>query len=168
MKKNVKNFIGAAAGIAVIVIFFWYGQQTLITTKEPNMVLGQETVSEDKFMSTDDSGLRVADMVIGTGKELTEGDYVSVHFVAKLSDGKEFDSSLAREPISFIYGAKQVILGVELGMKGMKVGGVRRLIVPPELAYGASGVKSEEQTIVPENETLTVDIQLVSIGEPAE
>jgi FKBP-type peptidyl-prolyl cis-trans isomerase len=105
------------------------------------------------------SGLQIIDIKIGTGDEAQKGQTVSVHYTGWLADGTKFDSSLDRgQPLSFILGGGQMIPGFDEGVVGMKVGGERRLIIPPDLAYGAQGRPPK----IPANAELTFDIQLVS------
>ena len=104
------------------------------------------------------SGLQIIDTVVGTGAEVQPGDTVTVQYTGYLDDGTIIDSPDTHGgPISVLLGG--VIQGWGEGVPGMKVGGERRLIIPPELAYGAAGYR---QTIPP-NATLTFDIELISI-----
>jgi FKBP-type peptidyl-prolyl cis-trans isomerase len=106
------------------------------------------------------SGLKIIDTKIGSGDEAQNGKTVSVHYTGWLADGTKFDSSLDRgQPLSFVLGAGQMIPGFDEGVAGMKVGGERRLIIPPNLAYGAQGRPPQ----IPANAELTFDIQLVSV-----
>jgi len=101
------------------------------------------------------SGLRYVDMIAGTGDPIPEGATVTVHYVGQLSDGTQFDSSRRRgEPITVPLG--EVIAGWKEGIPGMRVGGRRRLIIPPSLAYGRAGVKD----IIPPDATLVFDIEV--------
>lgn len=102
------------------------------------------------------------DVIVGTGAEAKDGDQVSVRYVGVLySNGKEFDSSWKRnEPFQFTIGAGNVIQGWDQGVIGMKVGGRRRLIIPPDLAYGAQGQPPD----IPANATLVFDIDLKKVG----
>jgi FKBP-type peptidyl-prolyl cis-trans isomerase FkpA len=103
--------------------------------------------------------LVIEDLVVGTGATAAVGDTVSVHYVGTLTNGTKFDSSYDRgQPFSFRIGAGQVIAGWEQGVPGMKVGGKRRLTIPPSLAYGNQAVGS-----IPANSTLVFDIELISI-----
>jgi peptidylprolyl isomerase len=114
---------------------------------------------EPKFMTTT-SGLKYADVKVGTGDEAKKGDKVEVHYTGTLPDGKKFDSSLDRkEPFSFTVGAGMVIKGWDEGIAGMKVGGKRKLIIPPDLAYGNRAIGG----VIPANATLHFDVELVSI-----
>lgn len=104
----------------------------------------------------------VKDLKTGDGAEAKSGDQVSVQYVGVLySDGKQFDSSWDRgQPFSFQLGSGQVIPGWDQGVAGMKVGGRRQLIIPPNLAYGAQG----QPPTIPANATLVFVIDLVSVG----
>src|SRR5438309_11611909 len=87
-----------------------------------------------------ESGLKYADLKVGTGDEAKKGDNVEVHYTGWLKDGKKFDSSKDRgQPFPFRIGAGDVIKGWDEGVQGMKVGGTRKLIIPPDLAYGKRG-----------------------------
>src|SRR5262245_3930476 len=89
---------------------------------------------------TTKSGLKYEDLKEGTGKEAKAGDTVDVHYTGWLKDGKKFDSSVDRgKPFSFKLGAGMVIKGWDEGVAGMKVGGKRKLTIPPDLGYGAKG-----------------------------
>lgn len=104
--------------------------------------------------------LQIVDLTVGTGQEVHTGDLVSVHYTGALADGTVFDSSRPRgKPLQFRIGAKQVIPGFERGVVGMKVGGVRRLTIPPELGYGNKGVPP----VIPPKATLTFEVELISI-----
>lgn len=109
------------------------------------------------------------DVKIGDGAEATPGSIVSILYVGMLQDGTVFDSSANNnnEPLVFQLGAEGIIPGFQIGVNGMKVGGERRIAIPPELAYGVNGVKDATgNTVIPPNATLVFDIQLVKV-EPA-
>jgi FKBP-type peptidyl-prolyl cis-trans isomerase len=104
--------------------------------------------------------LKISDQVLGTGAEAVAGRRVSVHYTGRLLTGRQFDSSRERgQPFSFTLGAGQVIKGWELGVAGMKVGGKRRLVIPPHLAYGESGAGG----LIPPNATLVFDVELLEV-----
>ena len=106
------------------------------------------------------SGLEIEELVAGTGAEAKRGQSVSVHYVGMLTSGKTFDSSRDRgEPLEFSLGAGQVIRGWDEGVAGMKVGGMRKLTIPPELAYGPLGYPP----VIPPNSTLVFEVELVDI-----
>jgi peptidylprolyl isomerase len=106
--------------------------------------------------------LEVQDLEEGSGAEAKSGDKVTVQYVGVGFDsGKEFDASWNRgEPFSFTLGASEVIPGWDQGVEGMKVGGRRELIIPPELAYGETG----SPPVIGPNETLVFVIDLLEVG----
>lgn len=96
----------------------------------------------------------------GTGPEAKEGDTVSVHYTGYLADGSKFDSSVDRgQPFEFTLGEGKVIKGWEIGVKGMKKGEVRKLIIPPQYAYGEAGFPG----VIPGNATLAFEVELLEI-----
>lgn len=106
------------------------------------------------------SQLVAEDLVVGTGATAVAGDTVTVHYVGTFTNGAKFDSSYDRgQPFSFRLGAGQVIAGWDQGLTGMKVGGRRRLVIPPALAYGSSGWGS-----IPPNATLVFEVELLAIA----
>jgi FKBP-type peptidyl-prolyl cis-trans isomerase len=109
------------------------------------------------------SGLVKEDVVIGTGRAAHAGDDIVVHYVGKLDDGRQFDSSRARQdPLDFALGAGDVIKGWDEGIAGMKVGGRRKLHIPARLAYGEHGLAG----IIPPGATLLFEIELLEILGP--
>ncbi|NWG31745.1 MAG: FKBP-type peptidyl-prolyl cis-trans isomerase [Rhodocyclaceae bacterium] len=112
-------------------------------------------------MSTTPSGLIIEDLVAGSGDEAVAGKYVTVHYTGWLTDGRKFDSSKDRnEPFEFPLGAGHVIRGWDEGVQGMKVGGTRRLTIPPQLGYGARGAGG----VIPPNATLVFEVELLGVG----
>ena len=109
---------------------------------------------------TTPSGLRITDLVIGDGAEAIAGQTVSVNYRGTLANGTEFDSSYGRGPFSFPLGGGRVIQGWDEGVAGMKVGGKRKLVIPPDLAYGDRGAGG----VIPPNATLTFEVELLRIG----
>jgi peptidylprolyl isomerase len=106
--------------------------------------------------------LKVADLAVGDGPEATRGQRVAVHYVGVAwSTGQQFDASWDRgEPLRFRLGAGEVIPGWDQGVDGMRVGGRRRLTIPPALAYGSRGVGG----VIKPDETLVFVVDLVSVG----
>lgn len=104
--------------------------------------------------------LQKEDLVVGQGVEAVAGKAVSVHYTGWLTDGKKFDSSLDRnDPFEFRLGAGQVIQGWDQGVVGMKVGGKRKLTVPPELGYGTRGFPGA----IPPSSTLVFEVELLDV-----
>jgi len=113
-------------------------------------------------LRTTKSGLKLQDLKLGTGAEARPGSNVRVHYVGTLADGKKFDSSRDRgQPFDFALGSGMVIKGWDEGVTGMKVGGKRKLVIPPELGYGARGVPPT----VPPNATMIFEVELLSIAK---
>ncbi len=106
------------------------------------------------------SGLVYEDIVVGSGTMADPGLTATVHYTGWLTDGTKFDSSLDRgQPFKFQIGAGQVIRGWDEGVKGMRVGGKRRLTIPPDLGYGAQGAGG----VIPPNATLVFEVQLLGV-----
>lgn len=119
----------------------------------------KEEKKDEKVIKTD-SGLQYVDLKEGTGERARAGDTVEVHYTGWLKDGTKFDSSKDRgEPFSFRLGSRQVIKGWDEGVAGMRVGGKRKLIIPPELGYGARGAGR----VIPPNAELTFEVELLRI-----
>jgi FKBP-type peptidyl-prolyl cis-trans isomerase len=115
---------------------------------------------KDSKVVTTDSGLKYEDLKEGTGDAAKKGDTVEVHYTGWLKDGTKFDSSLDRkQPFSFKLGAGEVIKGWDEGVAGMKVGGKRKLIIPPELGYGKKGAGKA----IPPDSELTFEVELLKI-----
>ncbi|MFI5251501.1 MAG: FKBP-type peptidyl-prolyl cis-trans isomerase [Bacteroidota bacterium] len=107
------------------------------------------------------SGLEYIDIIAGAGASPLKGQKVTVHYTGYLTDGKKFDSSVDRaQPFSFTIGVGQVIRGWDEGVLTMKIGGKRKLIIPPELGYGEEGAGNG---LIPANATLIFDVQLLDI-----
>ena len=106
------------------------------------------------------SGLKIIDLVVGTGDVASSGQTVAVHYRGTLEDGTQFDASYDRgTPFEFPLGAGRVIKGWDEGVQGMKVGGQRKLVIPPDLGYGSRGAGR----VIPPNATLIFEVELLGI-----
>jgi peptidylprolyl isomerase len=117
------------------------------------------TVDESQYTVTE-QGLKYVDLVAGDGPEVRNGQLVVVQYTGWLEDGAKFDSSIdGGEPFTFNLGMGQVIPGWDLGLRGMKVGATRQLVIPPQLAYGESGAGG----VIPPNATLIFEVELLEV-----
>jgi len=183
MKKDIFGISFALLGLVIVVLVLMAlnghravapGNQPLTNTgsiKERDTTYTKEvsvdmsnanaiTITNTNNMNTPPSGLQIQDIKIGTGRAVKKGDTIRVHYIGTLLNGTKFDSSYDRgEPFETQIGVGQVIKGWDEGMIGMKVGGKRKLIIPPELGYGATGAG----TTIPPNSTLVFEVELMGI-----
>jgi peptidylprolyl isomerase len=123
-------------------------------TKLPGAEMGSAKIEKTA------SGLQYADLVVGKGSPPDAGQTVVVHYIGWLTDGKKFDSSVDRgQPFDFPLGQGHVIKGWDEGVAGMRIGGKRKLIIPPDLGYGARGAGG----VIPPNATLVFDVELLDV-----
>jgi FKBP-type peptidyl-prolyl cis-trans isomerase len=128
----------------------------LLSRPDPDS--GQKTRMSATVSAT---GLTIEDTRLGLGAIVAAGQTVNVHYTGWLAGGRKFDSSRERdEAFEFELDAGEVIAGWDEGVQGMKVGGLRRLVVPPHLGYGEQGAGSS----VPPNSTLVFDVELLSVA----
>jgi FKBP-type peptidyl-prolyl cis-trans isomerase len=140
-KSNTWSIIILCAALAIIGVVVWKYFSSA----------GSET--------TTGSGLKYVDEVVGTGESPSPGKSVTVHYTGRLENGTKFDSSVDRgQPFEFIIGVGQVIKGWDEGVMTMKVGGKRKLIVPPDLGYGA-----DSPDPIPPNSTLIFEVELLGV-----
>ena len=149
----MKTAIAVGAGLAVLALF--------IVFKKPFMNTGLTTASTASAGAAA-SQLLSQDETQGTGDGAQLGDTLTVNYTGKLQDGTVFDTSVGKRPIQFVLGAGQVIPGWDQGLQGMKAGGKRLLVIPPDLAYGASGYGP-----IPGNSTLIFEVDLLAITPAA-
>lgn len=166
MKKISKaQWIAVGVGVLVIVVFFTSGQTVLSLFMSTDRSTQQADKKVDKnnnlnMETPPTSGkLEIQDIVVGTGLTAESGKYATVNYIGAFTDGRKFDSSYdSGRPINFQIGSGELIPGFDKGIIGMKVGGKRRLIIPPDLAYGKDGYGP-----IPPNTTLIFEIDLVEI-----
>jgi peptidylprolyl isomerase len=132
------------------------------TTSTPAIINQQEQASSGANMgdvTTTADGLQIQDLTVGTGQEAKSGDTVTVNYLGTLTNGTKFDSSYDRnQPFTTQIGVGQVIKGWDEGIVGMKVGGKRKLIIPPSLGYGSQAMGS-----IPPNSTLIFGVELLNV-----
>ncbi len=146
--------------ILYFIIFFSFAISAC--TKKENPQMNSNTANLGSIVTSPGAGmdLKIEEPKIGTGAEASSGKTVTVHYTGWLTDGKKFDSSLDRkEPFKFMLGSGQVIPGWDKGVAGMKVGGKRKLTIPPQLAYGDRGAGG----VIPPAATLVFEIELLNV-----
>lgn len=126
----------------------------------PLFILFNGCSSDKEQTVTTPSGLKYIDEVIGTGPSPEKGKQITVHYTGMLEDGKKFDSSRDRNsPLTFTIGIGQVIKGWDEGIMSMKVGGKRKLTIPPDLGYGQRGAPPA----IPPGATLIFEVELLGV-----
>lgn len=171
MAKNFFVILFTVILTGVAVWIFVQKNQTINTESNILQVAGLNSPSPSSAEKQDEkniqtanqsvklaNGLEVQDLVIGPGPEVHSGDIAAVNYVGTLTSGQKFDSSYDRgQAFVIMLGAGKVIKGWDLGIPGMKIGGKRKLIIPPELGYGVQGVEG----IIPPNSTLIFEVELL-------
>ncbi len=151
--KTLLISIGVIAVVILIVVFIFSGSKQTSSNESMN--------GQNEETRTTQDGLRITDEVVGTGAEAAVGKVVTVHYTGTFTNGTKFDSSVDRGmPFSFLLGAGQVIKGWDEGVQGMKVGGKRKLVIPPSLGYG-----SINRGPIPANSTLVFEVELLDIKD---
>lgn len=121
-------------------------------------------INTENTMITMDNGLKIQDLKVGTSPEAKAGDYISVNYIGALENGTVFDASANHGgPATFQIGVGQLIKGWDMGIPGMKVGGKRKLIVPPTLGYGSQNIGNGA---IPPNSTLVFEVELLTVQAP--
>jgi len=136
-----------------------WAAQDQTTTSKPAAKTGTAQPKPAAQMTTTPSGLQYRDMVVGKGAQPKEGDIVVVNYTGTFTSGKVFDTSVGKQPFKFHLGRGEVIKGWDEGVATMHVGGKRKLVIPPDLAYGAGGYPG----VIPPNSTLTFVVELLDV-----
>lgn len=145
------------AGVGMIIVFIILSFFSMKKVSDQTLTPTPAPINQT---ATDEAELRIEDLQVGTGAEVKSGDTVTVHYTGILQDGTKFDSSLDRnQPFTTQIGVGQVIKGWDQGIVGMKVGGKRRLTIPPSLGYGSTGSADK----IPPNATLIFEIELLDV-----
>src|SRR5512132_443705 len=138
-------------------------QEKIWCRADASGIIAQPSTCKENIMAemTTPSGLKYEDLVVGKGPEAKAGQTVTVHYTGWLTDGKKFDSSKDRgQTFEFPLGGGRVIKGWDEGVQGMKVGGKRKLTIPPGLGYGPRGAGG----VMPPNATLIFEVELLKVG----
>jgi FKBP-type peptidyl-prolyl cis-trans isomerase len=158
MKSN--RIVTQCALIAAVAAFAAACSQSEAPTQEQPATQPAAAASPHQSLVPGDQ-LSSVDTKLGTGDLAVAGKNVTVHYTGFLTDGTKFDSSKDRgQPFTFQLGAGQVIKGWDQGVAGMKVGGVRKLTIPPGLAYGERGAGG----VIPPNATLVFEVELLAVN----
>lgn len=155
--KNLSKKEWVAVAVAVIFVGYTLFGGNIMNLFQKNIMNQNSTASVVNSQSTNNNGVIISDVMVGQGAEVKTGQSVSVHYILSLADGTIVQNSKDfGQPFKFTFGAGQVIPGWEMGFAGMKVGGVRIITIPPELAYGPNQVGP-----IPPNSTLVFTIELL-------
>jgi FKBP-type peptidyl-prolyl cis-trans isomerase len=162
-KVRMRSWKRWAGGLAVLAMFgCGDGDTGAGAAFEPSIENREMAPAVDlSAMTGTGTGLYLMDLAEGRGEEAVPGKNVTVHYIGWYLDGEKFDASVDRgEVFQFPLGAGRVIAGWDQGVAGMRVGGKRRLVIPPELGYGVEGGRS-----IRPNSTLVFDVELFQVGE---
>jgi FKBP-type peptidyl-prolyl cis-trans isomerase len=168
MNKTISLIIFIIIAAAIIFTGAWYANKISQDNEQAQVAQGnaaaQAAQQQAEQQQQTMNNLKITDVTVGTGAEAKAGDTVSVLYTGSLDDGTVFDASSkhGNAPFSFVLGAGNVIQGWDLGVAGMKVGGKRELVIPPELGYGVQGMGS-----IPPNATLHFTVELLKVGQSA-
>lgn len=151
MKRNIAI---AILVVAVLAGAIWFDRARPVRNEQAAQA-NQNTTPKQM-----DNNLKIEDITVGTGAEAKKGDTVAVNYIGTLENGSKFDSSYDRnQPFVFLLGGGQVITGWDQGIVGMRVGGKRKLTIPPEMGYGAGGYPP----VIPPSATLIFTVELVAV-----
>lgn len=157
--KEIKILAAGLILVLVAVVLLVKGKSKSTVSNQPVVSSGPNEVVEPT-MESNITELKIEDIKVGTGTEAVDGKKVTVNYSGTLMDGTKFDSSYDRgTPFTFNLGAGEVIKGWDKGVAGMKVGGKRKLTIPPDLGYGSQGAGS----VIPPNATLIFEVELLKV-----
>ena len=165
--KHIAAICGVGLVILLIVLFLFHSNKTPNTGADNPLNSGLNQALLTPLAATPTpiiiSQLSGQDINIGTGSAVVAGDNVTVNYIGALTDGRVFDSSLARhQPFTFQIGSNGIIEGFQEGIVGMKLGGKRKIFIPANLGYG-----DKAQGSIPANSGLIFDVELIDIQVPA-
>jgi FKBP-type peptidyl-prolyl cis-trans isomerase len=155
----------ALMALVALVALAGCGSKSQAVTDQPASTTAEQPAEQQAAPAagtptSDVTKLEIKDLKKGTGAEAVDGKLVTVNYTGWLTDGTKFDSSLdSGQPFQFTLGAGQVIAGWDQGVKGMKVGGKRKLTIPPDLGYGPQG----NANVIPPNATLVFEVELLGV-----
>ena len=160
MKRTILSVFLLSFVSAAILFAQTSAQQppTKTATTKAATTPGAKTAAAPAWTTTP-SGLKFRDVLVGKGAQPKEGNTVVVNYTGKFTSGKVFDTSVGKRPFEFQLGRGQVIKGWDEGVGSMHIGGKRKLVIPPALAYGPGGYPG----VIPPNSTLTFDVELLKI-----
>lgn len=146
--------------VLVITVLVFGGVLSLVSFSQPAAQNQNNPQPQTQPTNATVDKLVIQDVHVGAGREAKSGNTVTVHYTGTFTDGRKFDSSYDHnQSFSFVLGAGQVIPGWDQGLPGMKVGGKRKLAIPPSLAYGARGAAGA----IPPNSTLLFEVELLDV-----
>jgi len=173
MKKfsKIKFILKYLIPVTILIIGFIFYMDFISLSNEVTSDLDQEQIDELLDENQDNQSevnverneeVQIEDLIVGEGVEAKDGDKITVNYVGTLTDGTKFDNSYDRnKPFVFTLGNGEVIQGWDEGILGMKIGGKRKLTIPPSLGYGESG----SGDVIPPNSTLIFEVELISIND---
>jgi FKBP-type peptidyl-prolyl cis-trans isomerase len=173
MKKfsKIKFILKYLIPVTILIIGFIFYMDFISLSNEVTSDLNQEQIDELLDENQDNQSevnverneeVQIEDLIVGEGVEAKDGDKITVNYVGTLTDGTKFDNSYDRnKPFVFTLGNGEVIQGWDEGILGMKIGGKRKLTIPPSLGYGESG----SGDVIPPNSTLIFEVELISIND---
>jgi len=157
MKKTFSMIAFVVIAVGLVWLGIWYDGKMAAQSAQSAVEAGAAAAQAQQALVNE---IKITDLTVGTGTTAVAGDTVTVNYVGTLDNGTKFDSSFDRnQPYTFQLGAGKVIPGWDLGVPGMKVGGKRTLVIPPDLAYGAQGYGP-----VPGNATLHFTVELLAVS----